>query len=127
MVINENNNIKEEPDTSKWKVSPEQIIEALENNTGFMSQTANALKINRVTLWQYIKASPTLTEAVAQVKESLIDFAESQLKTNINDGKETSLIYFLNCKARARGYGNFKQVEIVDKDTKPAPLDPEFL
>ncbi|MCK5610602.1 hypothetical protein KAR91_52505 [Candidatus Pacearchaeota archaeon] len=108
-------------------MSPEQIIEALESNSGFMKQAADALKINRVTLWKYISASPALTEAAEQVKESLIDLAESQLKKNINAGKETSLIYFMNCKARHRGYGNFKQVEIIDKDKKVEPLDPAFL
>jgi len=123
MDSNKSNDIKEKD----WIVSREQIIEALYNNSGFLQQTADALNINRVTLWRYIKSDEQLQEEVEQVRESLIDLAESQLKTNIKDGKETSLIYFMNCKARHRGYGNFKQVEIIDKKTKPEPLDPAFL
>jgi len=123
MDSNNSNNIKEKD----WIVSREQILEALCGNSGFLQQTAEALNINRVTLWRYIKSDKQLQEEVEQVKESLIDFAESQLRTNIKDGKETSLIYFMNCKARHRGYGNFKQIEIIDKDNKAEKLDPSFL
>jgi hypothetical protein len=116
-----------EPDTKEWLVQPEQIIEAIEANNGFMTQAAKGLNISRATLYNYINASSSLQEAITQAKESLIDFAESILKKNIEAGKETSLIYFMNCKGRHRGYGNFKQIEIIDKDTKPEKLDPAFL
>jgi hypothetical protein len=116
-----------EPDTKGWIVQPEQIIAAIEASNGFITHAASALNVSRATIYNYINESPSLQEAVTQTKESLIDLAESQLKTNIEQGKETSLIYFLNCKGRHRGYGNFKQVEIIDKDTKPKKLDPAFL
>ena len=126
LMVDDIDNIKE-PDTKDWLVQPEQIVQAIDTKNGNITEAAKGLNISRATLYNYVNASPTLQEATHQTRESLLDFAESQLKKNIEAGKETSLIYFMNCKGRHRGYGNFKQIEIIDKDTKPESLDPAFL
>lgn len=59
------------------------------------------------------------------VRESNIDIAESSLMNNIKDGKEASIMFYLKCQAKHRGYvqQNDKH-EATDADV---PLFPDVL
>lgn len=58
----------------------------------------------RSTFYQWREKDKDFDEKCIEIEESLLDFAESQLLKNIKDGKETSLIFFLKCKGKKRGY-----------------------
>ncbi len=76
------------------------------------------MKVSRTTIVNYIKEYK-LEEILEEARESLIDFVESKLVSNINDGKETSTIFFLKTKARHRGYGDDgSSIQINTEKTK---------
>ena len=52
----------------------------------------------------YIDRYATVRAAQAEASETTIDFVESQLLKNINEGDTTSIIFFLKTKAKHRGY-----------------------
>ncbi len=80
------------------------IIEALDQVNGFIKPAAKALKVTRMSVYRWINEDPELKEAHEQIREGMIDFAESQLLKNISSGKETSLIFFLKTQGKSRGY-----------------------
>lgn len=71
---------------------------------GNLTKAAEALEIQRATLYKWIEIEPSLREAVEEGREARLDAAEEQLAKNWDDGKEASLIFFLKTQGRKRGY-----------------------
>lgn len=109
----------------KPEITNDEIIEAFKA-TGAIGLAAEIVGMSRQGVWERQKSSPELKKAINEAKKHHIDIAEDQLHINIMAGKETSLIYFLNCQARHKGYGNFR-AEDKREDVEPTPLDPKFL
>jgi hypothetical protein len=76
-----------------------------------ISETCKVVDINRDTYYRWRKNDEEFRKACESAEESLIDFAETQLMNNIKYGKETSLIFFLKCKAKKRGYIDKQEIE----------------
>lgn len=109
----------------KPEITDDDILQAFEQ-TGAMGLTAEVVSLSRTAVWLRVKKSKVLKAAIDAAKESHIEIALDQLHINIIAGKETSLIYYLNCQARHLGYGNFR-AEDKRQDVDPEPLDPKFL
>jgi len=86
------------------KPSNDSIIKVFHKTLGILQESADKLGIERTTLWRWMQNNPELKEALIQAKEKAIDFAESKLFKNIEEGKEASLIFFLKTQAKHRGY-----------------------
>lgn len=87
------------------------FLKLYSNNLCNVKDTCKELNINRGTYYLWIKNDPLFKEQCDMIQEGLIDLAESQLMTNIKNGKEQSLLFFLRCKGRDRGYVEKKEVE----------------
>ena len=81
-----------------------QIIESIEKSKGILASAAKSLGCTRTTVQNYIDRYATVRAAQAEASETTIDFVESQLLKNINEGDTTSIIFFLKTKAKHRGY-----------------------
>lgn len=68
--------------------------------------------MSRSTYHEWLKNDEDFAQECKNIEESLIDFAESQLMKNIKDGKEVSLIFFLKCKGKKRGYIEKSEIEV---------------
>lgn len=77
-----------------------------------ITATCDAMDIMRNTYYIWRKDDIQFDEECKHIEESLIDFAESQLMKNIKDGKEVSLIFFLKCKGKKRGYIEKSEIEV---------------
>lgn len=69
-----------------------------------ISATCTACDISRDWYYSNRKKDEKFNKALKNFEEELVDYAETQLYKNIKDGKETSLIFYLKCKAKDRGY-----------------------
>ena len=86
-------------------------IQAIQDTKGFVSTAAKRLGISRVQLYRIINKHPTVKEALTDAREEMKDFAESKLFTNIQEGKEASIFFYLKTQAKERGYIERQQLE----------------
>ncbi|MBE6244251.1 MAG: hypothetical protein E7108_01850 [Bacteroidales bacterium] len=86
------------------KYSVEKIAEIYGKKGGNITATCTALGITRKTFYSWKRKFAKLSEAIDDIDESKLDFAESKLMEHIDSGDVTSLIFFLKTKGKSRGY-----------------------
>ena len=91
----------EQKGTPKKKVqarshyTEEQIAKVLVATDGFICATAQTLKINRRSVYKYLKRYPALEDVLADARENSLDIAESRLMKAIRADNLTAIIFFL--------------------------------
>jgi len=80
------------------------FIEKMKKTLGNVTASSEAAKINRCTYYEWLEKDPAFKAAIDAIEESCIDFAESALKKQIEDGNPTSTIFYLKTKGKKRGY-----------------------
>lgn len=100
------------------------VLKTLEANTGNVAKACRAANIARSTFYKWLDEDPKFQEAYKETKESLIDFAESQLHANIKAKKEASIFFFLKTQAKDRGYIEKQE---IDHTTKGESFNPREL
>jgi hypothetical protein len=85
-------------------VEKQRFVKAYEKSHANITMACKA--VGRTRLWYYNnrEKDEEFAKQLSAVEVGIIDAAETQLLKNINSGKETSLIFFLKCKAKKRGY-----------------------
>lgn len=86
------------------KIPFKKVASIYEKKAGNISATCLALDIDRKTFAAWRKGSPELAALLDEVDESLIDFSESKLLEQINNGNLTAIIFHLKTKGKDRGY-----------------------
>ena len=86
--------------------TPEQIIEALRKTKGLIGLAADELKCDRKTIYNHVKRSAAVREALESVRERNLDVAESKLLGAIDGGESWAITYYLSRIGRERGYGD---------------------
>ena len=101
-------------------ITDEQIGDALRAAHGLYEVAARIVtktsghSITRQGLERRIAKNPDLQEIARQATESLTDFAENKLFELIKAGDKTSIIFYLKCKGKNRGY--IERQELTGKD-----------
>lgn len=83
-----------------------------------VSSTCAALNISRQTFYEWKDKDPKLKAALDEEDESMLDWAETKLIEQVNDGNLTALIFFLKTKGKKRGY-----VEQFDANVTTNPFE----
>lgn len=96
----------------KSKKEKEAFLEIFESAGCNISVSCQKAKINRDTYYSWYDKDEWFRNKIEMLKESLLDFAESQLMKNIKVGKETSLIFFLKTKGKKRGYIERQELDL---------------
>ena len=94
------------------------LLEALEKTLGVVTSACNAVGINRRTFYNYLNEDAEFAEAVNDISNIALDFAESQLYKQIKEGNTTATIFYLKTKGKNRGY-----IERKEHDIKAKPND----
>ena len=68
------------------KVTDEQIQKVLIQTGGMISPAAHQLDVTRNAVYKRIRDNPDLRDALEEIRESLIDYAEGQLQRKIREG-----------------------------------------
>lgn len=106
MEKTESNNLEQKKKTA---------IDILKKSFGNVSKTCETLGINRTTFYQWKKDDPSFKEAVDNIGEFLLDFAESSLYALIKKKNIAATIFYLKTKGKARGYVERTEIEEVQK------------
>lgn len=88
------------------------MIEALEKALGIVTTACKQVGVARVTHYEWIKTNKTYRKACKDIENIALDFAESCLHKQIQKGNPLSTMFYLKCKAKARGYIEQNIVEI---------------
>ena len=88
------------------------MLEALEKSLGVVTTACRMVDISRKTNYEWCKVDEAYKEAVDDISEIALDFAESQLHKQIKDGEVSSTIFYLKTKGKKRGYIEKVQTEL---------------
>lgn len=93
------------------------MLQALELSLGVVSTAAKKAGIHRSTHYDWLANDEEYKKAVKDIEELALDFGESKLHEQMNDGNVSAIIFFMKTKGKRRGYVERQEVEI--KDTEP--------
>ena len=88
------------------------MIKALEKSLGIVTTAAKSVGIDRTTHYSWMEQDAEYKAAVDGISDIALDFAESKLHEQINNGEVSSTIFYLKTKGKKRGY-----VERVENET----------
>jgi len=91
------------------------MLEALERSLGIVSTACQAANISRQTHYNWMKADREYADAVNELANRTLDFAESHLHKLIKDGNPAATIFFLKTKGKGRGYVERQEIEVAEK------------
>jgi hypothetical protein len=101
------------PLTTKQKA----MLEALEKSLGVVATASKSCGLHRSSHYNWLQESPAYAEAYNEIKELVLDFAESHLHQLIAKGDVASTIFFLKTKGKGRGY--VERTEITGSEGAP--------
>jgi hypothetical protein len=81
-----------------------EMLAALKDTLGVVSPACEMVGISRNTHYVWMKEDEEYKLSVDDLLEFQMDFVESKLFTNINNGDISSTIFYLKTKAKKRGY-----------------------
>lgn len=81
-----------------------QIEKVVDRYDGNIAAIARHFKVTRQTIYNRIKESVTLQDAIQDAREATLDDAESELNKQWKSGNTTALIFFLKTQGKSRGY-----------------------
>jgi Bacterial regulatory protein, Fis family len=90
-------------------LTAEQVIDALRDTNGNMSLAARKLKVTRAAIAYYVREYPTVRAAHDEAAAYVSDIAEGHLVNAVIKGNLDQARYWLENKARDRGYGRAPQ------------------
>jgi hypothetical protein len=90
--------------TNKTEHNKKAMLKALEASLGVVTQACKIAGISRTQFYQWMHDDPLFESAVNEVAEIAVDFAESKLHKQIEDGNTTATIFYLKTKGKHRGY-----------------------
>lgn len=105
------------------------FLEALTLTLGNVTGACAKIKVSRQTYYNWMK-NPEFAEAVEEVNESNLDYAESKLLSLIRQENPTAIIFYLKTKGKKRGYiervENEVDVNAFEKLLRDMPDDEDF-
>jgi hypothetical protein len=81
-----------------------QMIEALEKTLGVVTGACKKVGISRETHYRWLREDEEYKTLVNSIEDVALDFAESQLHLQIQNGEVSSTIFYLKTKGKKRGY-----------------------
>ena len=90
------------------------LLEALEKSMGVVTAGCFNAGIGRATYYEYINTDESFAQAVLDLQNVALDFAETALMGNISKGREASIIFYLKTKGKGRGYVEKVQLDVTN-------------
>lgn len=86
------------------------MLEALEKSLGVVTSACKAVGIARQTHYEWYKEDEGYRSSVDSISDIAIDFAETQLHSQIKKGSTAATIFYLKTKGKGRGYVERQEV-----------------
>ena len=89
----------------------EALLQALEKSLGVVTRACKQVGIGRATFYRWLDEDKNFKDNVNSIQEVALDFAESQLFNQIQDGSTAATIFYLKTKGKRRGYVERQELE----------------
>lgn len=100
------------------------MLAALEEHLGIVSSAAKVVGIARSTHYNWLDSDEVYKQAVSDISEASLDFAESILFQLMKDKDTTAVIFYLKTKAKKRGYVERQEIAAdVNLNKNPSWFD----
>jgi hypothetical protein len=106
-------------------IKKESLLKALEQSLGVVTVACKKADIPRSTYYKWLNEDEAFAIEVRDIENIALDFAESQLHTQIGDGNTTATIFYLKTKGKKRGY--IERQEITGADGMPTNFQIEII
>jgi hypothetical protein len=103
----------------KAAINKKRMLECLEKTKGVVSLAAKECGIARWTHYTWMKEDPDYKDKAEEISNVAIDFAESSLFKQIEDGIPASTIFYLKTKGKRRGYVEDVNVNVQEQRIFP--------
>ena len=90
----------------------EKFLEILELNSGNVQESCKRANIGRRTYYSWKEVDQDFADACVDVKEGILDYAQTQLQGLIKANNVIATIFFLKCKGKSRGYTEKQEIEL---------------
>lgn len=102
------------------------VYEACMGNVSVSCKQAN---VGRSTYYKWMREIPSFKKNLENLKEGMIDFAESKLFQEIQKGNTTAILFFLKTQGKERGYVERTEQDVTvnkfEELMKSLPDDPD--
>jgi len=104
------------------------FFEALKEQLGIVTAAAKQTGINRTTHYKWMNQDPDYKIQVEAIDDLVLDFAENALFKLMKEKNTASIIFFLKCKGKLRGYlerseqileHHGEQIKVIIEEKKP--------
>ena len=99
-------------------IKKETILKALENSLGVVTVACKQADIPRSTYYKWLKEDEQFAQAVKEIENIALDFAESQLHTQMKDGSTSATIFYLKTKGKKRGYVERSELDVTSNNER---------
>lgn len=98
--------------TTNSDIQKKAMIEALEKSLGVVTTACKTVGIARSTHYEWYSSDVQYKKAVDDIADVALDFAESQLHKQIQNGEVSSTIFYLKTKGKKRGYVERQEMDL---------------
>jgi hypothetical protein len=106
-------------------IKKESILKALEQSLGVVTVACKKADVPRSTFYKWLKEDEAFALKVNDIENIALDFAESQLHSQIGNGNTSATIFYLKTKGKNRGY--IERQEITGADGMPTNFQIEII
>jgi len=93
-------------------IKKESMLQALEKSLGVVTVACKQSDTPRSTYYKWLKEDVEFSKAVKEIENIALDFAESQLHSQMRDGNTSATIFYLKTKGKKRGYVERQELDV---------------
>tara|TARA_Y100000401_G_C8306447_1_gene217231 strand:- start:337 stop:690 length:354 start_codon:yes stop_codon:yes gene_type:complete len=93
-------------------IKKEAMLKALESSLGVVTVACKQADIPRSTYYKWLKEDVEFAKEVREIENIALDFAESQLHSQMKDGSTSATIFYLKTKGKKRGYVERQELDV---------------
>ena len=93
------------------KIAKTSFLAALEKSLGIISTAAKKADLARDTVYRWRREDKDFDADIKAINDIVLDFAESSLHKQINEGNTAATIFLLKTKGKCRGYIEKQEIE----------------
>jgi len=107
--------------TKSDSIKKKAMIEALTEALGIVTIACKKVGISRETHYRWYNSDKKYKEAVDDLSDVTLDFAESMLHKQMQEKDTAATIFYLKCRGKKRGYVERSEIDVNLKEIPKLP------